>query len=91
MDAIEISSDYSRENQEEILNQIASGSKYIIVEKEEKAAALVSVQYLELLESVLDSIENIQDIKDSSNALKESNFKGTKSLAQVVGEMGLDI
>jgi prevent-host-death family protein len=77
----------ARQNLAELCNRVAYGGERLLIARRGKArAALVSVEDLELLETLEDAI----DLAAARNALREAENMGTKPLREVLRELGVD-
>ena len=79
----------AREEFPEILNRAAYGKERTIVSRRGKdLAAVVPIEDLRLLERLaLDEMDR-QDLEDARAALREAEGKGTRSLRDLMVELG---
>ena len=76
----------ARKQLPEIVNQVAYGSKHVILTRRgKKIAALVSIEELEFIEALEDRI----DIEDAIKALKDIKKNGSVSWDKVKSDLGI--
>lgn len=85
-----VSAKQARQDFSELLSRTAYTKERIIVTRNgKKMAALISVEDLELLERVIETLEYQQDLEEARQALKEVETEGTVSWEQVQSESEL--
>ena len=79
----------AREEFPEILNRAAYGKERTIVSRRGKdLAAVVPIEDLRLLERLAHDEMDRQDLEDARAALREAEGKGTRSLRDLMVELG---
>lgn len=92
MDAQEISAKDLREQQADVLNQIAyKGTNFIITRHGKEAAVLISLDEFRFLQKAMEYLEDAQDVSDAKKAIKEVKKHGAKPLKKLAKELGIDV
>lgn len=92
MDAKKISARDLRDQQADILNQVAfAGAHYVVTRHGKEAAVLISVDEFRLLQETMEVLEDAADVADAQQALKEVKRKGAKPLKRLAEELGIDV
>ena len=92
MDAQVISARDLRDNQAEVLNEVAfKGEHFIVTRHGKETAALITIDEFRLLQETIKTLEDAADVADARQALKEVKRQGAKSLKQLADELGIDV
>ena len=76
----------ARDNFADVVNEVAFGSKRIVLTRHGKdVAAVVPMSDMELL----NELERIIDVEEAKKALKASDGEGTKTLEDLMKELNL--
>ena len=79
----------AREEFPDIVNRAAYGKERTIVSRRGKdLVAVIPIEDLRLLERLARDEMDRQDLEDARAALKEAEQEGTKSLRDLIGELG---
>jgi prevent-host-death family protein len=85
-----ISAEEARNQLSDIVNRAAYAKEHIVLTRRgKKMAAIIPVDELELLESLMDELEDKMDVAAAAAAIEESEKSGTTSWEQIKAEQGL--
>ncbi len=85
-----ISSREARDHLAEVLNKVAyGGEKYLLTRHGSGIAVLISLEEWKLIETILESLEDQEDIRDANAAMKRAKKEGTISHKALKKRLGL--
>ena len=86
-----ISAKDARKTFSELISNVAYSKEHVVITRNgKKMAALVPMEALDLLESIIDDYEDREDLKAAKESLESIRTEGTIPWEKVKAELGFD-